>query len=174
MSLFEISQEERAKANEPQKPMEPLAPHPEGDYDGVISLAKVKHNERKGEYVLLMVETRAGKAFADLSFNNKTVAFTGDTGPKTFADLAKAELKKIIMSAYKKTAVLPTKLSTMSEVATELKGLPVRIKVTHKPGKDGKTYVNVRFGKVNEIDRIESKTAADSNEPALTAETLGF
>lgn len=170
MSLFEVSQEERARMN---TPLQPLLPHPEGDYDGKITMTKVKNHEKKGEYVLCMVETRAGKAFASLFFNDKTVAFTGDTGAKTFADIAKSELKKIIMSAYKKDAVLPTKISSSAEVAAELKDLPVRVKVTNKPGPNDKVYVNVRFGKVNEIDRIDSKVVV-ADAVAQTAEELGF
>lgn len=156
---------------------EPTPTHPEGEFDGTIKMTKIKTHERKGEYVMLVVETRAGTAFSSLFFNDPTQAFMDSDGttPVTFADLAKRELKRIIMSAYKKTATIPTKIDSLAAVAAELKGLPVRVKVIHKTYND-KVYANVRFGKVNEIDRIDCKPGTEqvALEDVEAEQELGF
>jgi hypothetical protein len=166
MSLFTFTDADKKKAQGGTK-FEPTAPHPEGEYDGKIKTTKVKAHPTKGEYVLLVVETRAGTAFSSMYFNDKTVAFKNEDGAVTFSDLAKKELKKIILSAYKKGAKLPTKIESLVDVAHELMGLPVRVKVTHKQY-NGKTYTNVRYGLVNEIDRIAEKPKLKQEGKVLT------
>ena len=182
MSLFEVTENDRAAANrQPGAKFEPTPTHPQGEFEGKIKSTKVKSHATKGEYVLLVVETRAGTAFSSLYFNDATVAFTSpEDGPTTFAQLAKKELKRIMMSAYKADAALPT-IKTIMDVATELQGLPVKIKVTHKPY-NGKTYANVRFTKINDIDKISAKpkgadlkaAARLANESVDRDDELGF